>query len=177
MKNLLSLILALGLLAALAGPTSAQTCTASYVVKSGDTLRKIGQAYGVTWQSISAANNLANPKLIYVGQVLCIPGAPPPAGPSLPVPTFTIVGVVRDKSVTIQTANFPANRSFEVLMGPIGTQGINGTAAGTLNSGKGGSFQATIQIPAKFKGVSQIAIRLESGSYYSYNWFYNSTTQ
>ena len=177
MKRLSSLILALVLLATLAGPASAASCAASYVVKSGDTLRKIGQVYGVTWQSISTANNLPNPNLIYVGQVLCIPGAPPPATPSAPVPTFTIVGVVRDKSVTIKTANFPANRSFEVLMGPIGTKGINGTAAGNVNSGKGGSIEATIQIPAKFKGSGQIAIRLESGPYYSYNWFYNNTTQ
>jgi hypothetical protein len=97
--------------------------------------------------------------------------------PSAPVPTFTIVSVVKDKSVTIQTANFPANQTFEVLMGPIGSKGINGTAAGSVSSGKGGSFTSTIQIPAKFKGVQQIAIRLESGVYFSYNWFYNNTTQ
>jgi hypothetical protein len=31
--------------------------------------------YGVTWQSIVAANNIVNPNLIYVTQVLCIPVA------------------------------------------------------------------------------------------------------
>ncbi|MDV3427480.1 MAG: LysM peptidoglycan-binding domain-containing protein [Bacillota bacterium] len=44
-----------------------------YTVKAGDTLTKIAIAYGVTVQSIAAANNIANVNLIYVGQVLNIP--------------------------------------------------------------------------------------------------------
>jgi LysM repeat protein len=179
MKKMISLSLAVLLLAVAAVPATAGACAASYTVKSGDTLRKIGAAYGVTWQSIASANNLANPNLIYVGSVLCIPGAAPstPSVPSGPVPTITIVSVVADKSVTVQTANFPANQSFEVLMGPIGTNGVNGTAAGNFSSGKGGAQTATFQIPAKLKGSELIAIRLESTAYYSFNWFYNSTTQ
>ena len=177
MRRLFSITLALVLLATVAAPTFGANCSASYTVKQGDTLRKIGEKYGVTWQDLATINSLKNPNLIYVGQVLCIPGATPPAAPTGPVPTFTIVSVVRDKSVTIKTANFPANRSFEALMGPIGSKGENGTAAGNVNSGQGGSFTATVQIPAKFKGEGVIAIRLESGPYYSYNWFYNTTSQ
>jgi LysM repeat protein len=177
MKKIISLALAFVLLAVVATPVGAATCAANYTVKSGDTLLKIGQAYGVTWRAIADANNLVNPNLIYVGTVLCIPGKPAPVPlPTTPVPTITITSVVRDTSVTIQTANFPANQSFEVLMGPIGTKGVNGTAAGTFNSGAGGSRSATFQIPAKFKGAELIAIRLENNVYYSFNWFYNGTT-
>jgi len=91
------------------------------------------------------------------------------------IPTFSIVSVVPDKTVTIQTYNFPASDSFDVLMGPIGTKGINGIKVATTASGNGGSFQATYSIPAGLKGAYQIAIRLQSpySGYYAYNWFYN----
>ncbi|WP_374689449.1 hypothetical protein, partial [Promineifilum sp.] len=39
------------------------------------------------------------------------------------IPTFTISSVVTDTSVTIQTANFPANQNFTVTMGPFGSRG------------------------------------------------------
>ena len=94
------------------------------------------------------------------------------------IPTFSIVSVVPDKSVTIQTYNFPASDSFDVLMGPIGTKGINGIKVATTASGKGGSFQATYTIPADLKGSYQIAIRLQSpySGYFAYNWFVNNTS-
>lgn len=52
-----------------ASPTGQTT----YVVKPGDTLYKIAARYGVTVSAIVAANNIANPNLILVGQVLIIP--------------------------------------------------------------------------------------------------------
>ena len=92
------------------------------------------------------------------------------------IPTFSIVSVVADKTVTIQTYNFPANVSFQVLMGAYGTLGIGGIAVETTDSGAGGSFSKTYSIPAALAGSSRIAIRLESKStgYFAYNWFYNS---
>jgi polysaccharide deacetylase family sporulation protein PdaB len=45
-----------------------------YVVKSGDNLSKISANYGVTVQQIVSANNIADQNLIYIGQVLTIPG-------------------------------------------------------------------------------------------------------
>jgi hypothetical protein len=96
---------------------------------------------------------------------------------ALVIPTFQILSVTADTSVTIRTANFPANDTFVVRMGLIGTRGVNGTQVATINSGAGGVFDATFNIPAGLKGLAQIAIRLESptSGYYSYNWFWNST--
>lgn len=48
-----------------------------YFVKTGDTLTKISKTYGVTVQQITSANNIANPNLIYVNQVLTIPDTKP----------------------------------------------------------------------------------------------------
>jgi len=92
------------------------------------------------------------------------------------IPTFKIVGVTKDASVTIKTTNFPADQEFTVRMGPIGTKAIGGIVVGTTDSGTGGSFEATYNIPASLAGSALIAIRMDSanGFYYSYNWFYNT---
>jgi hypothetical protein len=93
------------------------------------------------------------------------------------IPTFSIQSVVTDKTVTIVTQNFPAGQDFAVTMGAMGTLGIDGYLVGTTNSGAGGSFTTTYNIPAQLHGAYQIAIRLQSlHGYYSYNWFYNNST-
>ena len=45
-----------------------------YVVKYGDTLSKIASKYGTTYQELARINNISNPNLIYVGQILKING-------------------------------------------------------------------------------------------------------
>jgi len=95
------------------------------------------------------------------------------------IPTFSILSVVKDSQVKIRTNNFPANDSFDVLMNTMGTRGVNGIKVATVNSGSGGSFEGTYDIPAALKGERQIAIRLQSNSgsgYFAYNWFYNNTS-
>jgi hypothetical protein len=95
------------------------------------------------------------------------------------IPTFSIVSVVRNSTVTIRAYNFPAHDSFNVLMNYMGTRGVNGIKVATVNSGAGGSFTATYTIPAALKGQYKIAIRLQSSTgsgYYAYNWFYNNTS-
>ena len=106
------------------------------------------------------------------------PGVAAAAPASSTIPTFSIVSVVKNKSVTITTYNFPANDSFDVLEGPMHSQGIGGVKVATVASGAGGSFTATFPIAADFKGAYQIAIRLQSNTgsgYFAYNWFYNNT--
>lgn len=95
------------------------------------------------------------------------------------IPTMSISSVVTDQTVTVQTHNFPANQNFVVTMGPMGSKGVNGIVVATTNSGAGGSFSATYNIPAQLKGSGQIAVRLQTSHtypYYAYNWFWNNTT-
>ena len=105
-------------------------------------------------------------------------GAEVPSGYS-GIPTFSITEVVADETVTIETNNFPAEKEFEVLMGKIGTKGIGGVLVTTINSGEGGAFSETFEIPEDLAGDYQIAIRLqtEDGYFYAYNWFYNNTSE
>lgn len=91
-------------------------------------------------------------------------------------PTFAILSMAEDASVTIQTANFPANDTFCVRMGYYGTLAVDGILVSKITTGSGGMFKAKFFIPDELKGEEMIAIRLESpdSGYYSYNYFYNS---
>ena len=44
----------------------------TYVVRAGDTLSGIAARFGTSWQALAQKNNLANPNLIFPGQVLRI---------------------------------------------------------------------------------------------------------
>ena len=67
----------------------------SYVVERGDTLIAIADRFGIHLNDLVSENNIADPTMIYVGQVLLIPPPPdadegplltiaPPTDPSLP---------------------------------------------------------------------------------------------
>jgi len=92
-------------------------------------------------------------------------------------PTFSIGSVTKDQSVTIITMNLPANDTFNVTMGPIGSKGIGGVVVASTNSGAGGTLTLTYSIPTSLYGLYQIAIRMESptSGYFAYNWFFNNT--
>ena len=93
-------------------------------------------------------------------------------------PYFFIQSVVRNGTVTIKGYNFPADTTFKVRMGKMWTRGMDGIKVDTYESGDGGTFTATFDIPDSLAGEYRIAIRLENSSsgYYAYNWFYNNTT-
>lgn len=177
-RKILFTFLALTLLVAGMGlnvqNAQAATCTQWHTVRWGETLARIGRQYGVSWVTLAQWNSLANPNHIYAGQVLCVSVTSKPKV----VPTFKITDVVRDASVTILTANFPANDTFDVYMNFYGTLGINGIKVGTLTTGDGGALTATFNIPAALAGNWRIAIRLQSpiSGFFAYNWFYNNTT-
>lgn len=70
-KLLLSLVLLLVLLLL---PAAAQASGHIHVVRPGENLYRIALRYGTTINAIASANGIHNPRLIYVGQRLIIPG-------------------------------------------------------------------------------------------------------
>ncbi len=71
-------------------PTPAPSTGTRYTVRAGDTLNRISATYGVSVSAIAQANRIANINLIYVGQVLTIPGTsstPAPTPQPTPNPT------------------------------------------------------------------------------------------
>jgi len=67
-------------------PSSSSVTPTVYIVRRGDTLYSIARRFGTTYQVLAAVNGLHNPRLIYAGQRLIIPGpgapwpTPPPQG-------------------------------------------------------------------------------------------------
>ncbi|HLY82175.1 MAG TPA: LysM peptidoglycan-binding domain-containing protein, partial [Acidimicrobiales bacterium] len=65
-----------------AGPSSSTTArppaAPTYTVARGDTLGAIAARYGTTVAALVTANHIANPNLIYPGQVLALPGGAAP---------------------------------------------------------------------------------------------------
>ena len=55
----------------------AATTSVEYTVVSGDTLGRIAETHGVSVSELVEANDIANPNLIYPGQLLVIPGEVP----------------------------------------------------------------------------------------------------
>lgn len=79
-------------LAASATVASAATAPGVYTVAAGDTLGSIAAAHGTTVAALAAANHLADPNLIYVGQQLVLPaGTAAPAAAPATSGTYTVV--------------------------------------------------------------------------------------
>ncbi|BAN61751.1 LysM peptidoglycan-binding domain-containing protein [Streptococcus anginosus] len=55
---------------------AAPASTGNYTVQEGDTLSAIAALYGTSYQELAAINGIANPDLIYPGQVLQVTGNP-----------------------------------------------------------------------------------------------------
>ena len=60
--------------AATSESSQASTQDASYTVVKGDTLSEIAARYGTTYQILAKYNGISNPNLIFVNQVIKIPG-------------------------------------------------------------------------------------------------------
>ncbi len=65
-----------------APPSTPSASGSTYVVRRGDTLTAIALRHGVSAWSLAHFNSISNPSLIYVGQVLRIPGGGSPVTPS-----------------------------------------------------------------------------------------------
>jgi LasA protease len=62
---------------------AAPSLPAEHVVQAGDTLFGIAQKYGVSLESLMAANTLINPDVLSVGQIIALPNAPTGQTPAL----------------------------------------------------------------------------------------------
>jgi len=66
--------------------TATDTIPATHTVAAGENLYRIGLKYGISWVAIANANNLTNPNIISVGQVLNLPGDTTPTPGPTPSP-------------------------------------------------------------------------------------------
>jgi LysM repeat protein len=118
----------------------------TYVVRRGDTLAAIAVRFSVSVWALAQANNIRNPSLIYIGQVLRIPGggnpAPSPSPPSAPTSGRWIDVNLSAQRLTAYQGNTPV-RSTLVSTGlprtptPTGQYRVYVKYRATLMSGPG----------------------------------------
>jgi LysM repeat protein len=136
-----------------------------HLIQPGESLFRISLMYNVPIADIVAANDLANPSLIFAGQELFIPGATVAAGSTTPAPAATAVprATVPGATVPAPTAtavapapttapvptNLFVNGGFEggwyfylynELQVPEGWQLATDEGPNTLDPGSGGNF-------------------------------------
>jgi LysM repeat protein len=91
--------------AAAPGRPSVPSGGSTYRVRAGDTLAAIARRHGVSLARIIAANPRINPNLIFVGQIIVIPGGTRPLPPIEPEPrppvdvTLTVTGRITNEGV------------------------------------------------------------------------------
>lgn len=130
-------------------------------------------ALAVRLQSTNGSGNLITNWFSNATSEKGIGGGAPYASKS-GIPAITIVEVNEGDSVKISGSRFPAKKELTVLMGKLGTQGLNGVEVDTVKTEKDGSFTATFKIPKELRNRNEIAVRVQDGSgYYAYNWFDN----
>lgn len=98
----------------------------TYTVQRGDTLGSIARQFNTTFQALAQANNLPNPNLIYVGQVLNVPGgstAPTPT--ATPAPSETVTPPASGSTYTVQRGDTLSSISRRV--------GVSATALAQAN--------------------------------------------
>ncbi|NDJ87075.1 MAG: LysM peptidoglycan-binding domain-containing protein [Chloroflexi bacterium] len=186
------MISAFGLLAAPAQEAAAQTtsCTQTHTVQPGENLFRIGLRYGVSWTTLQQWNNLSNPNVVYVGQVLCVsgpvaPGDPPdfgtggpsvvypgnPFGPTTE-PRIWFPQVTLAQSFQLRGYNFPPNRQVTIAMTTLGNRPY--VPYYLANTDASGEFYVSITIPAELATAGTVAVEATTtGGYYARNWFYN----
>jgi LysM repeat protein len=158
---MITLLLVVFLAPALAGhyattPVLAQQGQTTHVVQPGENLFRIALQYGTTWPVLAAANNISNPNLIYVGQVLIIPSGgvapqPQPQPTQAPQTTPQTYVVVAGDTLTGIALRF--GTTVNALVQANGIVNPNLIYVGQVLNIPGGTAPAPVPQPTTAPGV------------------------
>ncbi len=121
-----------------------------HTVQLGESLSRISIMYNILLTIIQEANDLSNPRLVFAGQELFIPGVlPPHTATPTPAPTAAATAAASSAPPAPAASNLFTNGSFEgdwyyfqfnELQVPVGWQMAYNENANTLQPGSGGNF-------------------------------------
>ena len=100
-----------------------------YTVKPGDTLIRIGLETGQGWKDIARWNNLENPNLIEVGQVLRVTSTVPAPPSAAAAAVATDTGVVTRPVASSSIAPAPAASAASAPKAPVSAPASTASAA------------------------------------------------
>lgn len=103
--------------------------------------------------------------------------SPTPTGTSTPKNYIEVIGVKANETIVVQAKNFPANQTFKIRIGTFKNFAKDYVVVGSVNSGTGGSFQFSVDLPTMQKDADLFTIRLDSAEKnFAYNVFKNITS-
>jgi LysM repeat protein len=144
----------------------AQSCTANYTVKSGDTLSSIAFTYNVNWQDIASANNLSSPYVLTIGQALCVPGAANTSTSSTGTTTttatkgFTIA--TAGNRIVITVTKFSKKAIYYARANDGSRDNNDWFRLGRLRVDKNGNAEVSFQVPKGLRNTTDLAVCLKN---------------
>ena len=141
--------------------TSTSTETSQYIVQSGDTLSKIAKKFDTTVATLVSMNNIENADVIYVGQVLTVPGSAgssqTPITPSAPFTgkvTMEQMEQMTWKNLTQDHVD-DLNRALETF-GITGLQSIRHFISQCAHESDGGRYTKEIASGKAYEGRASL---------------------
>jgi hypothetical protein len=102
---------------------------------------------------------------------------PQPGGSTGSKPRIEVIGVKANDRITVQARNFPAGQTFRIRIGTFANFFKDYVYVGYVDSGSGGDFQFTVDLPYMKPDVERFTVRVDSPQkYYAYNVFKNFTS-
>jgi murein DD-endopeptidase MepM/ murein hydrolase activator NlpD len=143
----------------------AQSCTANYTVKSGDTLSSIAATYSVNWQDIATANNLASPYVLTIGQALCVPGAAATTtstGTTTTTATKGFTLAMAGNRLVITVTKFSKKATYYVRANDGSRDNNIWLRLGRLRVDKNGNAKVSFQVPKGLRNTTEMAVCLKN---------------
>lgn len=127
-----------------AGGTCPRATDTRYRVVAGDTLSGIAVAHGTTVEQLADYNHLANPRLIFPTQAVCIPTGTLPSGRMTPMSREQYIAIARQaaqdagidpgtfvRQIEQESGFHPTDEQGNPLTSPAGARGIAQFEPGT----------------------------------------------
>jgi LysM repeat protein len=143
----------------------AQSCTANYTDKSGDTLSSIAATYSVNWQDIATANKLNSPYVLTIGQALCVPGAATTSTSSTGTTTATTKGftiATAGNRLVITVTKFSKKATYYVRANDGSRDNNIWSRLGRLRTDKNGNTEVSFQLPKGLRNTTDLAVCLKN---------------